>query len=166
MARLFHLNRRKLLVAAPAVLAGCAQQPRVYDLRTSRDDGCVCCSEWAKVLEATGRFRITMFDAGDAPGFKRSVGVPAGMAGCHTALAENYVIEGHVPANDILRLLEEKPRGVLGLVVPGMPRGSPGMEQENGAKDEFVVYAFRAGGVTEEYAFYPGNQPNQTPLPS
>lgn len=152
------LHRRALLLAAPVVLAGCGG-PRVYDLKTSRDDGCLCCSQWAKVLEATGRFRISLFDAGDAPSFKRSVGVPEGMAGCHTALAENYVIEGHVPADDILRLLAERPKDVLGLVVPGMPRGSPGMEQANGAKDAYVVYAFKAGGVTEEYASYPGARP-------
>lgn len=154
------LNRRRLLIAAPVMLAGCAPQaPKVYDLQTSRDDGCTCCTQWAKTLEATGRFRISMFDAGDLPSFKRSVGVPEGMAGCHTAMAERYVIEGHVPAADILRLLEQKPAGVLGLVVPGMPRGSPGMEQPNGAKDEYIVYAFKAGGVKEEFAHYPGSAP-------
>jgi hypothetical protein len=153
------LDRRTLLLATPALVTGCAQGPRIYDLKTSRDDGCLCCTHWAKTIEATGRFRVTMFDAGDMPTFKRSVGVPVGMAGCHTAMAEKYVIEGHVPAEDILRLLEERPKHVLGLVVPGMPRGSPGMEQENGAKDEFIVYAFKAGEVTEEFARYPGNQP-------
>jgi hypothetical protein len=158
MSKLIQLNRRSLLLATPALVAGCTSPgPRIYDLQTSRDDGCICCSAWAKTVEATGRFRVSMFDAGDMPTFKRSVGVPVGMAGCHTAMAERYVVEGHVPAADILRLLEERPKDVLGLVVPGMPRGSPGMEQENGAKDEFVVFAFKAGGVKEEFAFYPGN---------
>jgi hypothetical protein len=152
------LNRRKLLVMPPAVvLAGCSAGPRTYDLKTSRDDGCLCCTHWAKTIEESGRFRVSMFDAGDLPAFKRSVGVPAGMAGCHTAIAEGYVIEGHVPAHDILRLLDERPPGVLGLVVPGMPRGSPGMEQANGEKDAFTVWAFKAGEVKEEFASYPGS---------
>ena len=153
------LDRRSLLIASPVLLglAGCNNAPRIYDLQTSRDDGCLCCSQWAKVLEATGRFRISLFDQGDAPSFKRSVGVPEGMAGCHTALVEKYVIEGHVPADDILRLLAERPKGVLGLVVPGMPRGSPGMEQPNGTKDAYTVFAFEAGGVSREYASYPGS---------
>ena len=150
-------DRRSLLIASPTLLAfaGCNNAPRVYTLQASRDDGCVCCGEWVKTLEATGRFRVEMFDQGDAPSFKRSVGVPEGMAGCHTAIVEKYVIEGHVPAADILRLLAERPKGVLGLVVPGMPRGSPGMEQPNGATDPYTVFAFQAGGVTREYASYP-----------
>ena len=156
--RLYHLNRRRLLTAAPALaLIGCAQGPKVYRLQVSRDDGCVCCSGWADAMEKTGRFRVEMFDAGDLPTFKRHAGVPGGFAGCHTALVENYVIEGHVPPADVLRLLEEKPAGVLGLVVAGMPRGSPGMEQENGQKDEFIVYAFKAGEAKYEFAVYPGS---------
>jgi hypothetical protein len=151
------LHRRSLLLAAPVLIAGCQAHPKVYELQASRDDGCLCCGEWVKTLEATGRFRIAMFDQGDAPSFRRSVGVPEGMAGCHTALVEKYVVEGHVPAADILRLLDRRPKGVLGLVVPGMPRGSPGMEQPNGAKDAYIVFAFRAGGVTEEFAKYPGD---------
>lgn len=152
------LDRRTLLLASPVLLglASC-NGPRIYTLQASRDDGCLCCGEWVKTLEATGRFNIMMFDQGDVPSFKRSVGVPEGMAGCHTALVETYVIEGHVPAADILRLLEQRPRGVLGLVVPGMPRGSPGMEQPNGAKDAYTVFAFEAGGVAREFATYPGN---------
>lgn len=152
-------DRRALLLAALVLASGCARGSRIYDLKISRDDGCLCCTHWAKTIEATGRFRVSMFDAGDMPTFKRSVGVSVGMAVCHTAMAENYVIEGHVPAADILRLLGDKPKAVLGLVVPGMPRGSPGMEQESGAKDEFIVHAFKAGDATEKFAFYPGNQP-------
>ncbi len=152
------VNRRSLLLVPPAfAIAGCKTTPKIYELKTSRDDGCMCCSSWAEQMEATGRFRVAMFDAGDLPSFKRSVGVPVGMAGCHTALVESYVIEGHVPAEDILRLLDEKPKGVLGLVVPGMPRGAPGMEQPNGTKDAFVVWAFKVGDVKEEFASYPGN---------
>lgn len=152
------LNRRTLMLAgSAAVLSACAQGPRVYDLQMSRDDGCVCCADWAAALEKSGRFKVSMFDAGDLPSFKRSVGVPVGMGACHTAKVEGYVIEGHVPGADILRLIAEKPAGVLGLVVPGMPRGSEGMEQANGQKDAFVVWAFKAGGEKVEYATHPAD---------
>jgi hypothetical protein len=152
-------DRRSLLLASPALAIGCAQGPKIYDLQATRDDGCLCCGDWVKAVESTGRFRVTMFDASDLPSFKRSAGVPVGMASCHTAMAGKYVIEGHVPPEDILRLLDERPAGVVGLVVPGMPRGSPGMEQPNGVKDAFVVYAFNAGQEVLEYASYPGNVP-------
>jgi hypothetical protein len=152
------LSRRRLLLTTTAVLvSACAQGPKVYDMKVSRDDGCTCCTAWADVMEKSGRFRVTLFDAGDAPEFKRSVGVPRGMGACHTAMIGNYVFEGHVPAEDILRFMEEKPAGVLGLVVPGMPRGSAGMDQPNGAKDTFIVYAFKTGGATTEYATHSGN---------
>ena len=152
------LSRRRLLLMTTALLASaCAQGPKVYDMKVSRDDGCTCCSAWADLMEKSGRFRVVMFDAGDAPTFKRSVGVPKGMGACHTAMIGDYVFEGHVPAEDILRFMEEKPAGVLGLVVPGMPRGSAGMEQPNGAKDDFIVYAFKAGDATSEYAHHSGN---------
>jgi hypothetical protein len=118
-----NLHRRHLLIAAPVLIAGCQTPPKVYNLRASRDEGCTCCSAWADAMQATGRFKVSMFDAGGLPAFKRSAGVPESMAGCHTAMAENYVIEGHVPPEDVLRLLEQKPRCILGLVVPGMPRG-------------------------------------------
>jgi hypothetical protein len=153
-----HLSRRHLLLTTAAIAAtACAQGPKVYEMKVSRDDGCTCCSAWAEVMEKSGRFKVTMFDAGDAPTFKRSVGVPVGMGACHTAMIGNYVFEGHVPAEDILRFMDEKPEGALGLVVPGMPRGSAGMEQPNGAKDTFVVYAFKAGGATSEYATHSGD---------
>jgi hypothetical protein len=152
------LSRRHLLLTTTAMLgSACAQGAKVYDMKVSRDDGCTCCSAWADIMQQTGRFKVTMFDAGDAPTFKRSVGVPVGMGACHTAMIGDYVFEGHVPPEDILRFMEEKPEGVLGLVVPGMPRGSAGMEQPNGAKDAFIVYAFKAGGTTSEYASHSGN---------
>ena len=152
------IDRRSLMLAGSGLaLAACAQTPKVYDLLVSRDDGCTCCASWAAAMEKTGRFKVSMFDAGDLLSFKRSVGVPEGLAGCHTAKVEGYIIEGHVPAREILRLLEERPASVLGLAVAGMPRGSDGMEQANGQKDAFTVWAFEAGGVKHAYASYPAS---------
>jgi hypothetical protein len=78
-------------------------------------------------------------------------GVTGPLASCHTALVEGYAVEGHVPAEDILRMLEERPE-IAGLAVRGMPAGSPGMDQPGGGKDPFVVIAFDEEGTTRIYA--------------
>jgi hypothetical protein len=88
-------------------------------------------------------------------GLKRRLGVPADLAACHTATIEGYVIEGHAPAADILRLVEERPSGVLGLAVAGMPIGSPGMEQPSMGRDAFDVIAFHADGGRTVFTNYP-----------
>jgi hypothetical protein len=156
------LQRRTVLKwgTAPVVLAmlgGCQAPPRVYDLNVSRDEGCPCCHVWAEQMEATGRFRLNLVDTPDLPAYKRSLKVPAGLGSCHTTLVDGLVVEGHVPAEDILRLLAEKPRGVIGIAVPGMPRGSPGMEQPNGVVDSYKVIAFDAQGGQSDFSFHAGN---------
>jgi len=109
-------------------------------------------------MEQTGRLRVTLVDVPDLPAYKQQVGLPAGLGSCHTTLVDGYVIEGHVPSEDILRLLEDRPSGVKGIAVPGMPRGSPGMEQPNGAKDSYEVIAFKADGSQSVFARHSGNQ--------
>ena len=140
--------------AAALFAAGCTPEPRIYDMHVSRDIGCMCCHAWAELMKATGRFRITMTESDDLPTLKQKLGVPTGFGSCHTAQIDGYVIEGHVPADDILRLLEERPEGVRGLAVPGMPRGSPGMEQPDGSHDAYDVYAFKADGSTSVFAHH------------
>lgn len=157
--------RRRLLqwlALSPGVglfggVSGCQGAPPVYDLEVSRDVGCSCCHAWTEVMQASGRFRVTMMDAPDLPALKQKLGVPAGLGACHTAVAEGYVIEGHVPAEDILRLLTERPKGIRGIAVPGMPRGSPGMEQSSGVVDDFTVIAFDADGAQRDYSYHTGN---------
>jgi hypothetical protein len=134
--------------------AACSQSPRVYDMKVSRDVGCLCCHAWAELMEQSGRFNITLTDGEDLPAMKQRLGVPGGFGSCHTGVVDGYVVEGHVPAEDILQLLEERPSGVRGLAVPGMPRGSPGMEQPNGARDPYDVYAFKANGETTIFAHH------------
>lgn len=154
------MQRRTVLkwITATATLGACQQAPRVYDLRVSRDVGCPCCHVWTDLMEKTGRFRVTLVDVPDLPAYKQQVGLPAGLGSCHTTLVDGYVIEGHVPSEDILRLLEDRPSGVKGIAVPGMPRGSPGMEQPNGAKDSYEVIAFKADGSQSVFARHSGNQ--------
>ena len=159
------IKRRRLLqwlAVSPGVglfvgLSACQQKPPVYDLEVNRDVGCSCCHVWTEVMQASGRFRVTMMDAPDLPALKLKLGVPAGLGACHTTVAEGYVIEGHVPAEDVLRLLTERPKGIRGIAVPGMPRGSPGMEQSSGVVDDFTVIAFDANGVQSDYSYHTGN---------
>jgi len=145
-------------LVAGAGLTACQQTPRIYDMQVSRDTGCPCCHVWTEQIEKTGRFRITLVDAPDLPAFKRRLGVPAGLGSCHTSVVDRLVVEGHVPAADILRLLDQRPASVQGIAVPGMPRGSPGMEQPNGVVDAYDVIAFHRDGGQSIFSTYPGNQ--------
>lgn len=153
------LNRRIWLLssvgAAAAAISGSTafgQEARVYDLRISRDAGCGCCHAWAELMRRSGRFRTTLIDEPDMPAVKRRLGVPNDLVSCHTGVVEGYAIEGHVHVEDMLRLLRERPARVRGLAVPGMPRGSPGMETPDGARDPFTVYAFEPGGARRAFA--------------
>lgn len=138
------MQRRTVLkwLGVSATLGACQQSPRIYDMQVSRDVGCPCCHVWTELMEETGRFKVTMIDVPDLPAYKQKVGVPGGLGACHTAMVDGLVVEGHVPSEDILRLLAERPSGVKGIAVPGMPRGSPGMEQPNGAVDPYETIAF------------------------
>jgi hypothetical protein len=109
---------------------------------------CGCCNKWVRHLEENG-FAVRAVDVPDLESVKRRHGVPTRLAACHTAVVDGYVIEGHVPASDVQRLLRERPPA-LGVAVPGMPMGSPGME---GAFSEpYEVLLFDAGGRKEVYA--------------
>lgn len=112
---------------------------------------CGCCSKWVDHVEGNG-FAVVAHDIDNAQldATKRQLGVPAGRVSCHTATIGGYTIEGHVPADVIQRLLAEKPRGVRGLTVPGMPMGSPGMEGL--ISQEYEVLAFDEAGNVEVYA--------------
>ena len=95
-------------------------------------------------------FAITMEDDANLADRKTSLGVPADIAGCHTAIIGQYIFEGHVPPADVIKFLNEKP-DALGLAVPGMPAESPGMEM-GGEPEKYDVVLFSAGGVSRIYA--------------
>ena len=86
---------------------------------------------------------------------KTRYGVPSTLYSCHTAIVDGYIIEGHVPAADIQRLLAERPEGIVGLAVPGMPPGSPGMESPDGTTQPYDVIAFTATGAMSVFSSYP-----------
>lgn len=110
---------------------------------------CGCCSSWIEHLEAAG-FRVTAHDEADLTAVKNRLGVPGPVRSCHTALVDGYLVEGHVPADVIRRLLEERPQ-VAGVAVPGMPIGSPGMEIPGRPADPYDVLTFDGRGRTAVY---------------
>ncbi|MGB3797591.1 MAG: DUF411 domain-containing protein [Alteraurantiacibacter sp.] len=139
------------LMLAGALTACSAQAASVTMLR---DPGCGCCLAWAAHLEEGGTHTVKTVDRADMAQVKVSHGVPAQLQSCHTAMVEGYVIEGHVPAADIERLLVERPEGVNGLAVAGMPMGSPGMEYGD-HRQAYQVIAFGPAGENV-WSEYPG----------
>jgi hypothetical protein len=114
---------------------------------------CGCCQKWVEIMEAEG-FTVVTEDVADISVVKAEQGVLPNLQSCHTAIIDGYVIEGHVPADAIQKLLTERP-DVTGLAVPGMPVGSPGMEVDGYGVEPFTVIAFDATGGTETFASYP-----------
>ncbi len=110
---------------------------------------CGCCADWVKHLKKSG-FAVDVKTLDDVDPIKREHKVPEKLWSCHTALVGGYVIEGHVPADLIARLLRERP-SVAGLAVPGMPMGAPGMEQD-GRKEPYDVFSFTCCGDPKVYA--------------
>jgi len=139
------------LMMASAALATSGDQ---NSIEVWRSPTCDCCGKWVKHLEANG-FAVTVNSA--APStleqIKRQAGITEDLASCHTAKIDGYVIEGHVPASDIKRLVAEHP-DAIGLTVPGMPAGSPGMEQPDGEAESYDVLLVKKTGATEAFAHH------------
>ena len=108
-------------------------------MKVYKTETCGCCNDWIDHIEKTG-FKVKSTNLPQLQSKKMELGIPANLASCHTAVINGYVIEGHVPASDIIKLLNEKP-DVTGLTVPGMPHGSPGME--TGRIDAYDVLTFQ-----------------------
>lgn len=116
------------------------------------DPHCGCCTSWISHLEKHG-FNVTSIKTDDMPAIKMKKQIPMQMESCHTAVIGNYVIEGHVPANDIKALLRSQDTTIYGLSVPAMPVGTPGMEMGT-RKDAFNVISFDKAGKTNVYKTY------------
>lgn len=110
-----------------AASAGSGQALPVVEIYKSAQ--CGCCKLWAEHLEKNG-FKVILHDVDDVPAARKKLGMPSQYGSCHSARAGQYLVEGHVPAADIKRLLRERPKAI-GLAVPAMPLGSPGMESDN-----------------------------------
>lgn len=135
---------------------GGAQSSNDEVVEVYKNPQCGCCGAWVSHLRAQG-FVVNVHDVADTEAVRDKHGVPAVLGSCHTATIHGYVIEGHVPAADIRRLLQEKTR-VAGLAVPGMPAGSPGMESPS--PQPYQTVAFSATGDTQVFAEHPA-----TPAP-
>lgn len=108
---------------------------------------CGCCAKWVDHLEENG-FDVVSIDTSDVNAVKAEVGVPRDLASCHTAMVNGYVVEGHTPADLIKKMIAEEPE-IVGIAVPGMPMGSPGMEGSR--VDKYDIIAFKADGTREVY---------------
>jgi len=128
-------------------LASVLPEVTVYKTAT-----CGCCSKWITHLQNEG-FNVVAYDRDDMNTIKQDAGLQPEFASCHTAFVDGYVIEGHVPASDIKRLLTEKPQ-VLGLTAPGMPQKSPGMQPEGLAPEGYDVLAFDKAGQSQVFTSY------------
>jgi hypothetical protein len=135
---------------ATALPVAAQSRPAIHVLK---DPNCGCCEAWVEVLQSEG-FDVTVEASMGTllARYKLENGIPQEMISCHTGRIEGYMIEGHVPVADIRRLLEERPDAV-GLAVPGMPYGSPGMGLES-EREAYEVFLIRRDGSTEVYARY------------
>lgn len=135
-----------LVVAAIAVGAARGQEEPIIEVYKSST--CGCCAKWVAHLEEHG-FAVKATDVPNIDRVKEVVGVPEELTSCHTAIVDGYVIEGHVPAEDVRRLLADRPP-IAGLAVPGMPFGSPGMEGPN--PEPYDVIGFDEDGKLTRFA--------------
>lgn len=153
MSKTFELSRRSLLAGALlAPLVGASAANRTV-AEVWKDPNCGCCKDWMILLEQAG-FELRTHDIGNTRA-RTQFGIPLKLGSCHTARIGGYTIEGHVPVREIQRLLREKPRAV-GLAVPGMPVGSPGMDGPayGQRKDAYDVMLVKADGSSSVYTSY------------
>ena len=134
-----------LFVAAAAFISTAANAAQ---LTVHKSPYCGCCAKWIEHVQKHG-FTVKVVETEDMMTVKKRLGVPDGLASCHTTQAGGYFVEGHVPAADIKRLLAQKPQAA-GIAVPGMPGGSPGME--TAAKQPYVTILVRRDGTTSTFA--------------
>jgi hypothetical protein len=149
------VTRRSLAtLALAAILAWAgsvwmAAQTSKPQMTVYKSATCGCCSKWVEHMQANG-FEVKAINVDDIDKVKRERGVPADAASCHTAIVNGYVVEGHVPADAVQKMLKEKP-SIAGIAVPGMPMGSPGMEVPGGQKEAFNIVSFDKSGKTAIY---------------
>ena len=172
-----HATRLLILLATPLALPACAQAPgpgpaapvseaasvgNATAVAATAADAtlplvvvhksptCGCCGLWVEHMRKAG-FPVEVRDTHALHGVKEQLGIPTGKASCHTAEIDGYVVEGHVPAEDVKRLLAERP-DARGLVLPGMPLGSPGMETPDGRVQPYTVELLSEDGSTSAFA--------------
>jgi hypothetical protein len=155
------LGRRQAIMAlggVAAVAVGIFAFPELFgsnpamavEIVVYKDPSCQCCGSWVSHLRRNG-FKVTVNNTEDMAPIKNKAGVPDGMESCHTAFVAGYIVEGHVPAENIKKILAERPT-MKGLAVPGMPSSAPGMDSPD--PEPYTVYSFDAKGASKVYASY------------
>ena len=153
-----HVTRRAALLALPVAFAGVATalvgaqsmaagEPKI-PIKVYKDPCCGCCSKWVDHMTANGFVASVL--AVDMPPIKKQYSVPFRLESCHTTIVGGYVVEGHVPASDVKKLLAAKPAGIIGLTIPGMPQSAPGMDVM--PFQPYEVLTFDKDGKTTVYA--------------
>jgi len=147
------LSRRTLLIGAALLPLGAWAQ-KTNTVEVWKTPTCGCCKDWIKHLRDNG-FQVIAHDVDDTSEARRRLGIPDDKGSCHTAVVDGYALEGHVPAREIKRLLRERPSAV-GLAVPGMSLGAPGMDgpEYGGRKSAYDVLLVRTGGRSSVYQAY------------
>jgi hypothetical protein len=136
------------VIASATTVAWRSAPATLPALRVVKSPTCGCCSKWVDYMKQQG-FAVTVEDKAEFTALKRANGVTRELESCHTAFVGGYVIEGHVPADLVKKLLAEKPVGVKGLAAPGMPASAPGMDMPG---QHYTVYSFDANGHSKVYA--------------
>ena len=113
-----------------------------------KNPGCMCCDRWVEHMQTNG-INLEIVPSMEMNQIRNELGVPDEAKGCHTSIVEGMIVEGHVPADLVIKILKERPKGIIGIAVPEMPMGSPGME--GGYKDDYAVILFDSKG---EMYFY------------
>ncbi len=149
------MNRRTTLLslfvsASALIVPHVARAAALPPVKVYRNPGCGCCEGWVRHMVAAG-FAVMIEDDPDLAARRQRLKIPAGLASCHIALAEGYAFEGHIPAGDVIKFLKEPPAGAIGLVVPGMPVESPGMET-GGSAEAYDVLLISANAAPAVYA--------------
>ncbi|MCW4463551.1 DUF411 domain-containing protein [Sphingomonas sp. BT-65] len=138
--------RRIRIVLAALALGLPAAALTAQQIAVHRDPGCGCCEKWTQQVRAQFGRQVRMIDDAQRKALHKRFGMPADLASCHTAIIDGMAFEGHVPIADMKRALAQRPKGVTGLAVAGMPLGSPGMEVPGQRAQPFIVFAFGPGG--------------------
>lgn len=149
------ITTRKQFLAAFAAAFGLHAAPPAQPLEMTvyKTKTCGCCGKWVEHVRAAG-IKVVVNDVPNTDPYRRQFSIPDKFSSCHTALIGGYAVEGHVPVADIQRMLKEKPKG-RGLVLPGMPMGSPGMEGHR--KDAYAVLFLDVNGNSTVYRRYAGD---------
>lgn len=143
-----------LLLSAVSQGLAAEEAGKPLEMTVYRSPTCGCCGKWLEHAKQNG-FKINDVVSDDMETIKARFGVPEKLASCHTAVVDGYVVEGHVPAGDIQKMLQSKAK-VSGIAAPGMPMGSPGMEM-GGRQDAYKVVSFDKEGKFEVFASHEGN---------